>query len=434
MEDALIEEIKRLRRKLGARRYKLADVAIDNVYKIARKLRPARVSDAPMADVKYDTKRRFKKGAVDIINYQFYDWESKNVYLGGAERYVVDLAKLLARLGYKVRILQGAERDFRKRFQGFSVIGIKMQSRDRQDVSRVLAKACQEAEFVISSPDELAVGLESIPCIAINHGINFDDSSRRELKGCPEQNLENPYRYILGGLRGAKKCVCVDTNFMNWVRTRDADLGKKLVFIPNYYDGKVFKPVKKYHGKKVVFVFPRRIEECRGSIILREAFCNVVKKYPNVELRLAGQVQNEDAQKDVNWLLEYFPKNVSHCQYDMDDVYAAYQGADVVLVPSCWSEGTSLSCLEGQASGLPVIATNVGGLSNLVIDHYNGLLISPTAQDLEKAMIEMIEKPEARREMGKKAIEVAKCFEKNVWERRWEEMIKSFAEEANKNE
>ena len=54
-----------------------------------------------------------------------------------------------------------------------------------------------------------------------------------------------------------------------------------------------------------------------------------------------------------------------------------YRYADIVLIPTKAAEGTSLSCLEAMASGRAVIAGCVGGLSDLIVDGYNGLLLRP---------------------------------------------------------
>ena len=61
---------------------------------------------------------------------------------------------------------------------------------------------------------------------------------------------------------------------------------------------------------------------------------------------------------------------------------AALLGADVAVVPTLYSEGTSLSCIEAMCAASAVLVTGVGGLSNLVLDDYNGLLVPPTREAL----------------------------------------------------
>ena len=53
-----------------------------------------------------------------------------------------------------------------------------------------------------------------------------------------------------------------------------------------------------------------------------------------------------------------------------DEMNKAYQNADITLIPSLYSEGTSLSCIEAMACGNAVIATRIGGLSDLIINDF----------------------------------------------------------------
>lgn len=57
-----------------------------------------------------------------------------------------------------------------------------------------------------------------------------------------------------------------------------------------------------------------------------------------------------------------------------------YNAADVVVIPSILSEGmeeaTSISALEAMASGIPVIASNISGLKNIIKNKFDGILIS----------------------------------------------------------
>ena len=58
------------------------------------------------------------------------------------------------------------------------------------------------------------------------------------------------------------------------------------------------------------------------------------------------------------------------------DVPDLLNAMDIFVLPS-YSEGVSLALLEAMAAGLPVIATAVGGLPEVVTDGDNGLLIPP---------------------------------------------------------
>jgi glycosyltransferase involved in cell wall biosynthesis len=104
----------------------------------------------------------------------------------------------------------------------------------------------------------------------------------------------------------------------------------------------------------------------------------------------------------------------------------AYRLADITVIPTLQSEGTSLSCLEAMASGNAVIATNVGGLPNLILPDYNGLLIEPNLESLRDALLRLIEQPQLRIKLAKQGVEVAKTFDIEIWRSRWQIILKKY--------
>lgn len=76
-----------------------------------------------------------------------------------------------------------------------------------------------------------------------------------------------------------------------------------------------------------------------------------------------------------------------------DRIETIYAQVDCVVLPS-YREGMPRSLLEAGAMGLPVIATNVPGCRNIVVDGFNGILVEPKSSDaLVSAMTAMIDMP-----------------------------------------
>lgn len=89
---------------------------------------------------------------------------------------------------------------------------------------------------------------------------------------------------------------------------------------------------------------------------------------------------------------------------DMPDIYA---DTDIVVLSS-FNEGTPVSLIEAMASGVPVVATRVGGVPDLVHDRATGLLVRPgDAEALANAIIELLKDSELRKSLGKSAINSA---------------------------
>lgn len=101
---------------------------------------------------------------------------------------------------------------------------------------------------------------------------------------------------------------------------------------------------------------------------------------------------------------------------------------DIFVHPSL-NEGVSISIMEAMSMGKPVVATNVGGTPELVIDKKTGLLVKPKdSKALAEALAKLIKEPQLISEMGKNAQERIKnnfTIEKTVrnYENLYEELI-----------
>ena len=96
-------------------------------------------------------------------------------------------------------------------------------------------------------------------------------------------------------------------------------------------------------------------------------------------------------------------KEVVHfagAQADMAQIYASLD----LVVSSSHSEGMPLALLEAMASGLPVIATHVGGVAELIEVDTTGLLVEARdSEGLARAVIALMAEPELRHAMGRAA-------------------------------
>jgi glycosyltransferase involved in cell wall biosynthesis len=79
-------------------------------------------------------------------------------------------------------------------------------------------------------------------------------------------------------------------------------------------------------------------------------------------------------------------------RYDNNRLPELMARADVVVIPSIWHETFSIVAREAMLARLPVIASAVGALPEVIVDNVNGLLVPPSDEDaLQHAMARFVD-------------------------------------------
>jgi len=160
-----------------------------------------------------------------------------------------------------------------------------------------------------------------------------------------------------------------------------------------------------------VILFVGGLKIIKGLRYLIEAMSEVIKYYPDTKLVLAGsgpelnnltlQVEKHNLTKNVLFL-----GGVNH-----DKIPGVMSAADIFVLPSL-SEGFPLVAVEAMASGLPIIATAVGGLPEIVKEGETGFLVpSQDSKQLAQRIIRLIDDNKLRQTMRANAIALAKYYD-----------------------
>jgi UDP-glucose:(heptosyl)LPS alpha-1,3-glucosyltransferase len=91
------------------------------------------------------------------------------------------------------------------------------------------------------------------------------------------------------------------------------------------------------------------------------------------------------------------------------DTASYYAAADAFVLPSAY-ETFSMVTYEAAASGLPIIATQVSGIEDVVVDGVNGWFVEPRALDIARRLGELELAPDVRRSMGHRSREAVARF------------------------
>jgi glycosyltransferase involved in cell wall biosynthesis len=136
-------------------------------------------------------------------------------------------------------------------------------------------------------------------------------------------------------------------------------------------------------GSQIVGVVAR-LEPEKGHPTLLEAWPAVLRSVPDAYLLIVGEGSRRDALEALARDLRIAHRVVFTGR--RDDVPAVTAALDVAVLPS-YREAQGLSILEALALSRPVVASNVGGIPEMITDGENGLLVPPHDADALAASI-----------------------------------------------
>jgi glycosyltransferase involved in cell wall biosynthesis len=143
----------------------------------------------------------------------------------------------------------------------------------------------------------------------------------------------------------------------------------------------------------------------KGQEYIIQTARSLQASHPDICFVLVGGGEDEAALKGLARGLE----NLSFTGFveNVGDYLALF---DVFILPSN-REGVGSILLDAMERRLPIIASRVGGVPDIVHDGKNGLLIDPARPDqLEEAILTLRQAPEQRRRLGNAGFEIAKQF------------------------
>jgi glycosyltransferase involved in cell wall biosynthesis len=142
----------------------------------------------------------------------------------------------------------------------------------------------------------------------------------------------------------------------------------------------------------------------RADLALR-ALAMVRPRFPEAELHLVGDGVGRPAAEEL--ARELGVADAVRFLGTRDDVPELLVEASCALLASDY-EGCPLSVIEAMAAGVPVVATDVGGLGELVVHGRTGLLVPRSEEALADGLGELLGRPDLARDQGEEARKLAR--------------------------
>lgn len=181
-----------------------------------------------------------------------------------------------------------------------------------------------------------------------------------------------------------------------------------------------------------VILFIGRLTETKGVMELIQAFGKVSSKLSNAKLFIIGG-QSFSSNKVDDFIQNIYhkaneigPQVVFTGYVDYKDIRKYHQIAHLCVVPSVTNESFSLTSVEAQVSGLPVIVTDAGGIVETVTDE-SGIIVKRDknlVDNLAKAMEEVLTNDAKWERMSRAAKDSAQRFPASRMFERFVELVK----------
>ena len=278
-------------------------------------------------------------------------------------------------------------------------------------ISQIVAECARSFQLDAAA---LVSVIRRIPLIVVPHGSLYSYGS---IEGGLRRWLYVFHNaFLKASFRRARRVVATSSEEQNQF-TRFGISSSKMVVTPNFLDANQFSQLPEAAGfrerfgiapDQKIILFLGRLNEIKGLDILIMAFIQIFQKRRDTWLVLVGP--DSGYLKIIQGFLERSKCSsrivVTGALYGSAKI-EALAAADFLVVPSRY-ESFGIVVLEAFFCGKPVVASNIGGLRDLVADRETGFLFRVGDVDqLANLVEELLNKPEERQRMGENARQFA---------------------------
>lgn len=175
----------------------------------------------------------------------------------------------------------------------------------------------------------------------------------------------------------------------------------KVSVIPNMIDVSGYQKNRLDKTPQLSILYMSKIESKKGIYDIIQAIPIVTEKFPNAKFLFAGEGPDREKLQCLcceNGYRDYL-KFLGYLEGQQKINFLAR--GDLFLFPSQYMEGMPYALLEAMAAGLPIIATSMGGIPEMIQDKVNGILVPPgQPEKLAQAIIKLLANRRLRQGLG----------------------------------
>ena len=164
------------------------------------------------------------------------------------------------------------------------------------------------------------------------------------------------------------------------------------------------KELSKNYQKNII-LFLGRLGKRKGIYDLIDIIPDLIKEDKKIIFNILGDGEIDDVRNLC--IKRGLSNNVKVFGWLIGEEKEKLMRESTIFTLPSYNEGMPMSILEGMSYGLPIVSTNVGGISKQVINYENGFLISAgDKQMLKDSLIKLIKSESLKKRMGDKSFEI----------------------------
>lgn len=324
---------------------------------------------------------------------------------GGVARHVSDLASGLADHGYEVVLCGPAPPDGFRGFQLHMQLDLRRAISPHADLralaafERIVRAVRPDVVHTHSSKAGAIVRLGRLshprtPTIYSPHGYAFAGHFARELERSAYRQIER----TLARLASRVVCVCeAEARLARMIGPADR---VRVVYngIEPAGDGPIDTRIAELSRHGPVICAMTLLRPGKGLETLIDATPDVLARHPQTQVAIVGDGPDLDALRSRAQMRG--AARAVHFLGPSTDPLSVMRGAEVFVHPS-WAESFPYVVLEAMSAGVPIVASDVGGIREALVGGESGLLVAPGDKEaLARALIELLDDADRRARIG----------------------------------
>lgn len=233
-------------------------------------------------------------------------------------------------------------------------------------------------------------------------------------------------------LNSALKIIVPTEDYIDLISKKYAISKGKIYEVPFGVNLKDFKSISNKMHSPIRLLFVGRFADQKNIPLLIESFKLIIdRNHWNIELNLVGD--GEEKNKIIALIKEKKLENkvIMHGALRGKKLYETYSNSDIFILTSKY-ESFGIVLIEAMATGLPIIASNILSVKNIIENGKTGLLVKTTPEDFAEAIEKLLNNPELRRKLSENVLEEAKKYNWNKIVQKFEDIYSEVMYKNNK--